>query len=94
MTIYTVWFISDMTVTDVTASGANVDFMSPATGTATFAAGSGAESVDMVFTIREDTVREDTETFTITLSNPSRASLAEPTVSTVYIEDQSSTRIK
>ena len=89
MLILPLWFISDTTITGVTATGGGVDFLSPVTDTATFTA--EAESVDMVFTIREDTVVEDTESFTITLTNPSGASLAEPTVSTVYIEDQTST---
>ncbi|XP_072048841.1 FRAS1-related extracellular matrix protein 2-like [Amphiura filiformis] len=76
----------DLVVTDGTATGGGVDFLSPVTGTAIFSAGD--DSVDMVFTISEDTVIEDTESFTITLTNPSGAFLDEPSVSTVFIEDQ------
>jgi len=56
-----------------------------ASGTFTFAPGESSKSLNL--SITNDTAKESTETFSITLSNASNANLGSPSVATVSILD-------
>ena len=76
-----------MLVAQVSATATD-DFVVPGTTLATFT--TGVDFVDMSFTIKEDTVVEDLECFTITLQTPTRGAIGEPRVATVFIVDETS----
>lgn len=77
----------DYTVADGTATGGTVDY-ELANGTATITAGNSLTFVNPV--IIDDSDIESGETFTITLSSPSGASLGSNTVHTFTISDNDS----
>ena len=73
---------------DTAGEGTGNDFTQPGGfSTATF--NTGVDTVNMVFTILPDAVREGTEYFTITLQNPVGGILYQPMMTTVYIIDES-----
>ena len=78
------------TVSYATADGtatAGTDYQA-ASGTLTFAAGNRSQRITVV--VNGDTVDEDDETFTITLRNPSQATLADAMATGTIIDDDAS----
>ena len=76
-----------VTVSYATADGtatAGTDYQA-ASGTLTFTAGNTSQQITVV--VNGDTVDEDDETFTVTLSNPSQATLADATATGTIIDD-------
>ena len=71
--------------TDGTASSASDADYTAASGTLTFAEGDTEKTIEV--TITEDDVDEDDETFTVTLSDPSNATLGSTDEATVTITD-------
>jgi hypothetical protein len=66
-------------------SALSIEDYSVASGTLTFAAGETSKSFTVL--IRDDAVREPTETFNVMLRSPSNATLGTPTTATVDIGD-------
>ncbi len=77
----------DFAVTDGTAS-ADSDYEGPASGTVAWEPGDG-DPRTLVFTILDDGVPEDDESFEVTLTNPTGAALAGSTTATVRLIDGS-----
>ncbi|XP_072048450.1 FRAS1-related extracellular matrix protein 2-like [Amphiura filiformis] len=92
-----IWDTADLTVdllyTGSTATGSGTDYTpdNPAANPLTFTAGTDLDFKDIVYTIENDEVLEDTETIVVTLDNPSGdyTLLDERKSTTIYIEDQS-----
>jgi hypothetical protein len=72
------------TVTSADATP-GVDHSAPAGGTVTFASGQRAAAIQ--FDVKNDSVRENAETLTFTLDNPSSTSLGAVTTATLTIQD-------
>ena len=79
--------MSGLDIQDVTATGGAVDYTAPGVITATFAAGD--KFVDMTFTIVADDDNEGVESFTVELQTPVGGVIAQPSVSTVFILEES-----
>lgn len=77
----------DYTVADVSATNGNIDY-NLANGTLTISEGSASAFIQAV--IIDDALSEGAETFTITLSSPSGATLGANTVTTFTITDNDS----
>jgi hypothetical protein len=78
------------TLTDGTASTSDNDYVA-ASGTVTFAPGTTQQYVQVL--VNGDTKAEPDETFTVTLSNPIRATLANAGTATVTILDDDTYRL-
>ena len=80
-------FVTDIAIAAGTATGSGTDYTEITATTATF--GVGVDFVEKTLLITEDTLKEDVETLTLSLTGPNMGVIAEPDLSTVFIIDES-----
>ena len=80
------YWIPDLDIQDDTATGGGVDYTAPGITLVTFQP--HVDYVVKTFTIKADNIREETESFTVTLDTPSGGVIDVPTTTTVYIMDE------
>ena len=80
------YWIPDLAIRADTATGGGVDYTVPGITLVTFQP--HVDYVEKTFMITADSIREETESFTVTLDTPSGGVIDVPTTTTVYIMDE------